>query len=85
MQWYHDKRLGLVKARDDHGNTQPGYICRGFASEHGDLISAAPDLLNACREVMELARRSRSGHSIDARQYPAAVEKAIAKAEGKTK
>ncbi len=81
MTWYHNRRTGFVKAEG-----QPGYICRGFRPEHGDLIAAAPELLDAAREALNvLADLDRGCADEDEPETPTVrgLRAAIAKAEGK--
>lgn len=91
MRWYHDKQLGLIKARDDQGNIQTGYICRGFEKDHGDLISAAPDLLEAAKLALEDLEIWHSEYAricagcITCDESIPALRGAIQKAEGKIK
>lgn len=50
--WVYSKIYHMVK--DINNKPLPRIICRIDATEHGDLIAAAPDLLMACKAVKGL-------------------------------
>ena len=64
MKWTHDKRAGLIKCEG-----VPGYICRGFREEHGNLIAAAPELLEVAEQLLDAMQRLTSGHPIPIEVY----------------
>lgn len=48
IKWTHDKRADLIREEG-----KPGYICRGFRPEHGELLAAAPQLRDAIQKIIE--------------------------------
>ena len=75
QRWYHDKRAGFIRPA---GGGR--YICRGFAPEHGKLLAAAPDLLDAGKEAIFVLE-----HLPLTWELSAALEglkRAVAKADG---
>ncbi len=78
--WTHDKRAGLIR---EEGRRQ--YVCRGFDTKDGNLIAAAPELLDACKDAFAwgFQRKYEADDMSLAAQVYRTLEDAIAKAEAK--
>lgn len=69
----YDIRVAIPGSQDITGHP----IAKAVSEEDADLIAAAPELLEALK-------RARDGLSFDGQRYLAAIDAAIAKADGRS-
>lgn len=83
MEPKHTPKPWRVAGQNIYGNEQNGYICTWsgrLADAH--LIAAAPDLLEACKDVICAVKRKEPLGGIVFQQAIDNVKAAVAKAEG---
>ena len=58
MKWYTHKRGKYIAITEKEGAGNPKWdVARTYTDEHARLISSAPDLLEACVEILDLLER----------------------------